>query len=64
MSKKYLERIATKIAESEKILQDQNSAEDSRKHAMNKIMRLSEEITCLEDMLLLDKLIQEKIQKS
>lgn len=62
MKKKDLEKIAGKIARAERTIRE-SSDEKEIANAKMEIMRVSESVQSLEDMMLLDDLIQEKLKK-
>lgn len=62
MKKKELKKLASQIAEAELILQKTTDPKETRMIKEN-IMKLSSRITSLEDIMILDELIQDKIKE-
>ena len=62
MKKKELKRIAEQIAQAEIALQKSSDPEYNRE-LKNKIMKLSSRVSSLEDVMILDELIQNKINE-
>jgi len=62
MKKKELNKLASIIAEAEMLLQE-TSDPNEIKETKKKIMKLSSRITSLEDIMILDELIQNKIKE-
>ena len=63
MKKKELKALAQKIAKYEKIVQT-SSNKNKVRDAQMKIMNLSESVDSLEDMMALDEIIQDMLEKS
>ena len=63
MKKKELKALAQKIAKYEKIVQTSSNKNEVR-DAQMKIMNLSESVDSLEDMMALDEIIQDMLEKS
>ena len=63
MKQKELKNLAKKIARQELIIRDSNDP-DAIKRAESEIMKLSGHVDRLEEMVILDDLIQEILQKS
>ncbi len=63
MKQKELKNLAKKIAKQEPIIRDSNDP-DAIKRAESEIMKLSGHVDRLEEMVILDDLIQEILQKS
>ena len=63
MKQKELKNLAKKIAKQELIIRDSNDP-DAIKRAESEIMKLSGHVDRLEEMVILDDLIQEILQKS
>ena len=62
MKKKELKKLASQIAEAELILQKTTDPKEIRMIKEN-IIKLSSRITSLEDIMILDELIQNKIKE-
>ena len=62
MKKKELIKLAEQIAQAEVDLQESSDPESS-KEIKRKIMKMSSRITSLEDIMILDELIQNKIKE-
>ena len=63
MKKSEIKKIAEQISRAERTIQESSDASEVT-NAKSLIMRLSERVESLEDLLLLDDLIQEKLKKS
>ena len=63
MKKKELKALAQKIAKYEKVVQTSTNKNEVR-DAQMKIMNLSESVDSLEDMMALDEIIQDMLEKS
>ena len=63
MKKSEIKKIAEQIFRAERTIQESSDASEVV-NAKSLIMRLSERVESLEDLLLLDDLIQEKLKKS
>lgn len=63
MKKKELKALAQQIAKYEKIVQTSSNKNEVR-DAQMKIMNLSESVDSLEDMMALDEIIQDMLEKS
>ena len=63
MKQKELKNLAKKIAANEMIIQSSEDEKDVEK-AQDEIFRLSSRVTSIEEMILLDDLIQEILQKN
>lgn len=63
MKKSEIKKIAEQISRAERTIQESSDTSEVA-NAKSLIMRLSERVESLEDLLLLDDLIQEKIKKS
>ena len=63
MKEKDLKNLAEKIAEAELIIQNSND-ESVIENAQKLILKLTSQITSIEDMLLLDEKIQKILKKS
>ena len=63
MKKKELKRLAAKIAEYELIIQNEASNSSEVYNAKKAVMRISNKVTSLEDIMILDELIQENLIK-
>ena len=63
MKKSEIKKIAEQISRAERTIQESSDASEVV-NAKSLIMRLSERVESLEDLLLLDDLIQEKLKKS
>ena len=63
MKKKELKALAQQIAKYEKIVQTSSNKNEVR-DAQMKIMNLSESVNSLEDMMALDEIIQDMLEKS
>lgn len=63
MKKKELKNLAEKIAKYEKIIQTSENKEESHKAEME-IMRLASQVHKLEDMVAIDELIMEILEKN
>ncbi len=63
MKKKELKALAQKIAKYEKVVQTSTNKNEVR-DAQMKIMNLSESVDSLEDMMALDEIIQDILEKS
>ncbi len=63
MKKKELKNLAEKIAKYEKIIQTSESKEESHKAEME-IMRLASQVHKLEDMVAIDELVMEILEKN
>lgn len=63
MKKSEIKKIAEQISRAERTIQESSDALEVA-NAKSLIMRLSERVESLEDLLLLDDLIQEKLKKS
>ena len=62
MKKKELKNLAQRIADAEFILQTSNDNKELAK-AKDTVLELSSKVTCMEDILLLDELIQEILEQ-
>lgn len=63
MKQKELKNLAKKIAANEMIIQSSEDEKEVEK-AQDEIFRLSSRVTSIEEMILLDDLIQEILQKN
>ena len=63
MKKSEIKKIAEQISRAERTIQESSDASEVA-NAKSLIMQLSERVESLEDLLLLDDLIQEKLKKS
>jgi hypothetical protein len=63
MKQKELKNMAKKIAKAELVIRDSNDPE-AIKRAESEIMKLSGHVDRLEDMVIIDDLVQEILQKS
>ncbi len=63
MKKKELKRLAAKIAEYEFIIQNEESNPSDIYNAKEAVMQISNKVTSLEDIMILDELIQENLIK-
>ena len=63
MKKKELKRLAALIAKYEFIIQNENSNPSEVYNAKEAVMQISNKITSLEDIMILDKLIMENLKK-
>ena len=63
MKQKELKNMAKKIAKAELVIRDSNDPE-AIKRAESEIMKLSGHVNRLEDMVIIDDLVQEILQKS
>ena len=63
MKQKELKNLAKKIAKAEIIIRDSNDPE-AIKRAESEVMKLSGHVDRLEDMVILDDLVQEILEKS
>ena len=63
MKKKELKALAQQIAKYEKVVQTSTNKNEVR-DAQMKIMNLSESVDSLEDMMALDEIIQDMLEKS
>lgn len=63
MKKSEIKNLAEKIARAERTIQE-SSDKYAIANAEQEILRLSERVETLEDLMLLDDLIQEKLKKS
>ena len=63
MKKSEIKKIAEQISRAERTIQESSDVSEVA-NAKSLIMRLSERVESLEDLLLLDDLIQEKLKKS
>ena len=63
MKKSEIKKIAEQISRAERTIQESSDTSEVA-NAKSLIMRLSERVESLEDLLLLDDLIQEKLKKS
>lgn len=61
MKKKELKNLAVQIARAERTLQTSSDTQELA-NAQTEILRLSRRVTSLEDLMLLDDLIQEKLK--
>ena len=63
MKKKELKNLAQKIAKAELIIQSSDSSTAERAKAEQEIMRLSSHVDKLEDMIIIDEMVQEILEK-
>ena len=63
MKKSEIKKIVEQISRAERTIQESSDTSEVA-NAKSLIMRLSERVESLEDLLLLDDLIQEKLKKS
>lgn len=63
MKKKELKNLAQKIAKAELIIQSSDSSMAERAKAEQEIMRLSSHVDKLEDMIVIDEMVQEILEK-
>ncbi len=63
MKKKELKRLAALIAKYEFIIQNENSNPSEVYNAKEAVMQISNKITSLEDIMILDELILENLKK-
>ena len=63
MKKKELKNLAQKIAKAELIIQSSNSTTLDKQKAEQEIMRLSSHVDKLEDMIIIDEMVQEILEK-
>lgn len=62
--KKFLKQIAFQIAKCEKIIQINSDNEAIKEKAMEKIERLSSQLTSLEDFVYVDELVLNLLEKN
>ena len=63
MKKKELKNLAQKIAKAELIIQSSDSTTLDKQKAEQEIMRLSSHVDKLEDMIIIDEMVQEILEK-
>ena len=63
MKKKELKNLAQKIAKAEMIIQSSTSSTAEKSKAEQEIMRLSSHVDSLEDIVIIDELVQEILEK-
>ena len=63
MKKKELKNLAQKIAKEERIIQSPTASSEEKSRAEKEIMRLSSHVDKLEDMIIIDEMIQEILEK-
>lgn len=62
MKKKELKNLAKKIAECERVIQTSQNSQEIH-DAQNQIVKLSGSVKTFEDMMILDEMIQELLEK-
>ena len=63
MKKKELKNLAQKIAKAELIIHSSDSTTLDKQKAEQEIMRLSSHVDKLEDMIIIDEMVQEILEK-
>ena len=63
MKKKELKNLAQKIAKAERVIQSPDSTTAEKSKAEQEIMRLSSHVDKLEDMIIIDEMVQEILEK-
>lgn len=63
MKKKELKNLAQKIAKAEMIIQSSTTSTAEKSKAEQEIMRLSSHVDSLEDIVIIDELVQEILEK-
>ena len=63
MKKKELKNLAQKIAKAEMIIQSPDASMAEKSKAEQEIMKLSSHVDKLEDMILIDEMVQEILEK-
>lgn len=64
MKKKDLEQIASTIARAEQVLKDNSCDPVAITNAKKDILRVSEKVETLEDMMIIDDMVQKILEKS
>lgn len=63
MKKKELKNLAQKIAKAEMIIQSSETSMAEKSKAEQEIMRLSSHVDSLEDIVIIDEMVQEILEK-
>lgn len=64
MKKKELKNLAQKIAKAERVIQSPDSTTVEKSKAEQEIMTLSSHVDKLEDMIIIDEMVQEILEKN
>lgn len=64
MKKKELKNLAQKIAKAERVIQSLDSTTADKSKAEQEIMTLSSHVDKLEDMIIIDEMVQEILEKN
>lgn len=64
MKKKELKNLAQKIAKAERVIQSIDSTTAEKSKAEQEIMTLSSHVDKLEDMIIIDEMVQEILEKN
>ena len=64
MKKKEIKNLAQKIAKMEQIIQSSETTLAEKNKAEQEIMRLSSHVDSFEDMIIIDEIVQEILEKS
>lgn len=64
MKKKELKNLAQKIAKAERVIQSTDSTTAEKSKAEQEIMTLSSHVDKLEDMIIIDEMVQEILEKN